>query len=54
MQVEDAGIDKTGYFRLKTHFCPKSDYNTIIWANFVEANKFKDDKIFRIRIARPP
>lgn len=42
MQVEDAGIDKTGYFRLKTHFfAQKSDYNTIILANFVETNKFK-------------
>lgn len=42
MQVEDAGIDKTGDFRLKIHFfCSKNDYNTIILANFVETNKFK-------------
>ena len=63
MQVEDAGIDKTGYFRLKTHFFAQKviiiQSYWLILSNLksyllnTEKNS-KDDKIFRIRIARPP
>lgn len=41
MQVEDAGIDKTGDFRLKIHFFAQKMIIIIILANFVETNKFK-------------
>lgn len=55
MQVEDAGIDKTGYFRLKTHFfAQKVIIIQSYWLILSKLTNSKDDKIFRIRIARPP